>query len=168
VRLALAAGVVTMVTSSTGDVLLVSVALGLLAGDAVVGAAAVLAGLATVGRWTSSSFGALAGGQAVVGAAGWTGPWPSVLSSWVAALALVLMCPRGREAAVAFGVVAAALVAGPAVGGSLGNLAVRLVASAVAVVAATLVARRVPRRLARPLALEMAALALLVVLAPQP
>jgi hypothetical protein len=168
VRLGLAAGVVAMVATSTGDVLAVGVALGLLAADAVTGSTAVLAGLATVARWSSSSVGALAGAQAVVGAAGWTGPWPSVLSSWVAALALVLVCPRGRGAAVAFGVVAAALVAGPAVGGSLGSLAVRVGASAVGVAAAALAASRVPRRVARPLALEMAALAFLVVVAPQP
>lgn len=168
VRLGLVAAVVTMVATSTGDVLVLGVALGLLAADGVTGATAVLAGLATVARWSSSSVGALAGGQAVVGAAGWTGAWPSVLSSWVAALALVLVCPRGRAEAVAFGVVAAALVAGPAVGGSLATLAFRVGASAVGVVAASLAARRSPRRLVRPLALEMAALALLVVVAPQP
>lgn len=167
-RLGLATAVAAMVATSTGDVLVVSVALGLLAADAVVGATALLAGLATVARWSSSSLGALAGGQAVVGAAGWTGPWPSVVSSWVAAVALVLVCPRGRAAPVAFGLAAAALVAGPAVGGSLGNLTLRVAASAVAVAAAALFARRIPRRLSRPLAVEMAALALLVILAPQP
>ena len=167
-RLGLATAVTAMVTTSTGDVLVVGVALGLLAADAVVGATAALAALATVARWSSSSLGALAGGQAVLGAAGWTGSWPSVLSSWAAALALLLVCPRGPSAAVAFGLVASALVAGPAVGGSGGNLVLRLVASAVAVAGAALVAQKAPRRLTRPLGLEMAALALLVVVAPQP
>jgi hypothetical protein len=167
-RLGLATAVVAMVATSTGDILVVSVALGLLAADAVVGATAVLVGLATVARWSSSSLGALAGGQAVVGAAGWTGSWPSVLSSWAAAVALVLVCPAGRAPPVAFGVVAGAVVVGPAVGGSMGNLAVRLAVSAAAVGAAALLARQAPRRLVRPLGLEMAALALLVVLAPQP
>lgn len=168
-HLALATAVVTMAATSTGDVLVVGVLLGLLAADAIVGTTAVVVGLATLARWGSSSLGAVAGGQAVLGAAGFTGPWPSVLSSWAAAAALVLACPRGRAAPLAFGLVAAGLVAGPALGGSsVADVALRLAASAIGVVAAAFAGRRLRRGLARPAGLELAALAALVVLAPHP
>ena len=157
-----------MAATSTGDVLALGVVLGLVAADVLVGATAVLAGLATLARWSSSSLGAVAGGQAVVGAAGWTGPWSSVLSSWAAAAALVLVCPRGRPAVLAFGLLAAGLVAGPALGGgSVPHVVLRLVASVVGVATAAYAARAVPRRLAVPVALELAALAFLLPLAPQ-
>lgn len=168
-HLGTAAAVVTMAVTSTGDVLVVGVLLGLLAADAIVGVTAVVAGMATLVRWGSSSLGALAGGQAVLGAAGFTGAWPSVLSSWAAAVALVLVCPRGRAAPLAFGLVAASLVAGPALGGgSVADAVVRLAASTVGVAAAAFAARRVRRSLARPAGLELAALAALVLLAPHP
>jgi len=165
--LAAAAGVVTMAVTSTGDLLVVGVLLGLVAADAVVGAVGVVAGMATLGRWSSSSLTALAGGQAVLGAAGWTGSVVLALSSWAAAAGVILVSPEGRPAALAFGLVAAGLVAGPALGdGSGSDLVVRIVASAIGVAGAWAASRAVPRRLAKVGGLGLAVFALFLAIAP--
>jgi hypothetical protein len=120
----------------------------------------VLAGLAVLGRWGSSSLAALAGGQAVLGAAGWTGRPALVLSSWAAAATLLAACPEGRVQVVAFGLAASAMVAGPeVVGAPAGTVALRLAGSVAGIAAAAVVARALPRRTARPLALVSAAAA---------
>ena len=166
-RLGAAAGAVTMAATSTGDVLVVGVLLGLVAGDAVVGAVGVVAALATLARWSSSSLTAVAGGQAVLGAAGWTGPPALVMSSWAAAAAVILVSPPGRPPALAFGLVAAGMVAGPALGdGSVADVVVRLSASAAGVAAAWLAVRAVPRRQAHLAGLGLALFALFLVVAP--
>lgn len=158
-RLGAAVAVAMMAGSSTGDALAAGVLLGLAAGDVVAGVTGVLAGIAVLGRWGSTSLAALAGGQAVMGPAGWTGPPGLVLSSWAAAAAVVVVCPRGAEPALAGGVLAAALVAGPATGrGTTSVVALRLAASVVAVAAALMLSRAIPRPAAR-LAGVVAALA---------
>jgi len=174
-----AVGLAMMAVTSTGDVLAAGVMLGLVSGDLVAGSVGVVVGIAVIGRWGSSSFAALAGGQAVLGAAGWSGPPGLVLSSWAAAVAVVLVCPRrpvmasaggyavGRYSAgrytdgrytagrytagmVACGLLAAALVAGPAVGRDTDSVVIlRLAASAAGVAAALAVGRACPRPVAR-------------------
>ena len=128
-----ATGAALLAVTVTGDALFLGVVLGVAALDAVAGATAVLAGIGVLGRWGSTSLAALAGGQAVLGPAGWTGPATAVLSSWAAAAALVLVAPRERVPAAAFGLFAAAVVAGPAVTdvSDVGALALRVVASVV-------------------------------------
>lgn len=72
-------------------------------------------------RWGTTSLGALAGAQSVLGPAGGVGPTAAAAASWAAALAVVLAVGRGREPLrwVAAGATAAALVAGPGPGGDL-------------------------------------------------
>jgi len=172
-----------MAVTSTGDFLAAGVLLGLATADLAAGTVGVLAGIAVIGRWGSSSFAALAGGQAVVGAAGWSGPPGMVLSSWAAAVAVVLVAPRrsgtsaagsarersagGFEAGVVVcGIVAAALVAGPAAGRDTESVVIlRIAASVVGAAVAVMVGRAVPRPVARVVgliaALAAAALAVL-------
>ncbi len=154
-----AVGLAMMVITSTGDALVAGVLLGVAADDLVAGSVGVLVGIAGVGRWGSSSLAALAGGQAVLGAGGWSGPAGMVVSSWAAAAAVVLVCSRRAGSAstpevpvgiLASGLLAAALVAGPAVGQDTGSVVtLRVVASVVAVAVAVLVVRACPPRATR-------------------
>src|SRR5438067_6246665 len=112
---AAAAGAVLLALSSTGDVLLLGVLLGVAAADVTAGAAGVLGGLVVLGRYGSSSLAALAGAQQVVGPAGVTGPVALAAASWCAALAIALAAPGELVGAAAFGLAAADVVAGPAV-----------------------------------------------------
>jgi hypothetical protein len=97
-------------------------------------------------RWGSPALGAIAGAQAVLGPAGWTGSSTAVASAWLGALALVLAAVSLDKtssfvtvASVApFAVAAADVVVGPAPGGAL---ALRAFASVGALTAATLLAR---------------------------
>lgn len=120
--------------------------LGLGAGSAASAFAAVTAlGAATV-RWGSPSLRALAGAQAVLGPAGWTGSVAAVASAWLAAIALVAAArptrdssvPRSLLAVAPFAAASAAVVVGPAVGGAV---ALRVAGTAVAVGLASIVTR---------------------------
>jgi len=157
-----------MAAASGGDVLLLGVLLGIAAADLAAGVAGVVVGLAVVGRWGTSSLAGLAGGQAVVGAAGVVGPGLMAASAWCGAAALVLAAPRRPLATIAFGLAAADVVAGPAALSSAGGSpAIRVAASLVAVLLAFFTATWVPARLARAAALVVAvAAALLVVGSP--
>ncbi len=150
-----------MAVTSTGDVILLGVLAGLAASDVVAGGVGVLAGAGVVGRWGTSSLAALAGGQAVVGAAGWTGSVALVASSWGSAAALLLVCPPGLAPAAAFGATAAQLVAGPALaeGSSAGVIALRVLAPVAGAGAALAVSRLLPRPVARIAAVVVASLA---------
>jgi len=137
VRFAAAVATVLLVATSSGDVLLLGVLLGVTTGSVVGGAAAVLAGVAALVRWGVSSLDALSGAQAVLGAAGAVGPVVAALSAWLAAAAVVGTAPaRDRVAAVAVGIAAAVHVAGPH-----GRVGLRLAASLLGVLVALLVAR---------------------------
>jgi hypothetical protein len=139
-RLALGAGALVVAVASRGDVYVLAVLLGFAAGRRRAGLAVALALVASSVRWGSPSLGAIAGAQAVLGPAGWTGSAAAVGSAWFAAAALVLAAApidRGwpwRMASVApFGLAAADVVAGPGPGGAI---AVRVLASAIACAAA--------------------------------
>ncbi|HUQ62818.1 MAG TPA: hypothetical protein VM121_03585 [Acidimicrobiales bacterium] len=151
VAIGAAAAAVLMAVTSTGDVILLGVLLGLAASDAVAGGVAILAGAGVIGRWGTSSLAALAGGQAVVGAGGWTGSELTVASTWGGALALLLVCPPGLAPAAAFGATAAQIVAGPALaeGSSTGMIALRVLVPLGGMVVAMALARLVPRPIAR-------------------
>jgi hypothetical protein len=133
--------------TSSGDVLLLAAALGLAAADRAVFIVVVLAGVAVLGRWGTTSMAALAGGQAVIGPAGITGAAPSVASAWLAATALVAVASGRRwlPVAVALGLLAGLLVAGPSAT-SPADAGVRAGAAIAGVGAAVLVRRFVPRR----------------------
>lgn len=148
-RLAAAAAVAALALTSTGDVLVVAVLLAVVAADVVVGVATVGAALAVLARWGTTSLPGLAGGQAVVGAAGWTGPALAVVSSWLAAAAVAAASPSRWWAAIPFGLTAGLLVAGPATGGGgVTAFAVRL-AGAVGGMAVCVAATRWPASPAR-------------------
>jgi hypothetical protein len=155
-----------MALSSTGDVLVLGVLLGVVAGELTVGVAGVLAGLVVVGRFGSSSLSALAGAQQVVGPAGVTGPALLAGAAWCAAAAVALASPGELLAATAFGLCAADLVAGPAaVPFHGGPLALRVAASLVAVGIAWFVGGWMPPRLARLAAVAVGAAGVVLVLA---
>jgi hypothetical protein len=156
-----AGAAVIMAVTSTGDVILLGVLLGLAASDAVAGGVGVLAGAGVVGRWGTSSLAALAGGQAVVGAGGWTGSAALVASSWGGAVALLLVCPPGLAPAAGFGAAAAQLVAGPALADNSSGAAValRVLAPLAGAGLAMVTARLVPRPVARAGAIALAAAA---------
>ena len=189
-----AVGLATMAASSSGDTLVAGVLLGLAAADLAAGCTGVLVAAAVAGRWGLTSFAALAGGQAVIGAAGWSGSPAMVVSSWAAAAAVLMACPRSRGSSdrpaqaaeaegevgqedrrhtggvffpgvVASGVYAAALVAGPAAGRDPApEVALRVGASLVGIAAAVMVTRAVPAPTARVLALLAAASAAVIAL----
>jgi len=148
-----------MAVTSTGDLVLLGVLLGLAASDAVAGGVGVLVAAGVIGRWGSSSLAALAGAQAVVGPAGWTGSTAMVTSSWVGAIALLVACPPGLAPAAAFGAAAAQIVAGPALaeGSSDGMIALRVLVPFGGMAVALVFARLLPRSVARIAALVLAA-----------
>jgi hypothetical protein len=145
-RLAAAAGAALVALTSTGDVLLLGVLLGVAALELEAGVAAVFAAFSVVVRWGSSSLSALAGAQSVLGAAAAIGSSSSALSSALAGLTFVLV-PAGRAdepaLAVAAGLAAGAVAAGPSAADRLG---LRLVGMVVAVALAYAASRLLPRR----------------------
>lgn len=155
VAAALAAAV--LAGTSTGSMVLAALLLGLAARDRRAAGAALLAVVATAIRFRTASFDDLAGIQGVLGPAGTVGPATAAASAWAAAGAVLLAvgapprtAPRpagGRIAgvvarlpllapALASGLLAAAIVAGP----GPSDLALRVGASVVAVVLAGVVA----------------------------
>ena len=94
-----------------------------------------------------AALGAIAGAQAVLGPAGWTGSWFAIASAWLGATALVLAAVSLDRTSVVvtalsvapFAIAATDVVVGPAPGGAL---ALRVLASVVALIVTTLVARR--------------------------
>ncbi|HEV3227096.1 MAG TPA: hypothetical protein VGZ52_09680 [Acidimicrobiales bacterium] len=132
-----------LAVTSRGDVVVLAVLLGFGAGVADSGVAVAFALSSALVRWGSSSLAAIAGAQAVLGPAGWTGSAPAVASAWFAAVALVLAAaPRSTPrrvvalAAVApFGAAAADVTMGSSAGAGLW---LRVLASVVATVVITL------------------------------
>lgn len=132
VAAALAAAV--LAGTSTGSMVVAALLIGVAAADRRAAGAAVLAVAATAIRFRTASFDDLAGIQSVLGPAGQVGPTTAAASAWAAAVA-VLLCARsgvatttrpgaGRSAAIlgsvpavgpalACGLLAATLVAGP-------------------------------------------------------
>ena len=137
VRLVLLVAALVMAASSRGDVTVLATLLAFGSARRSSALAAATALGAAMVRWGSGSLRAIAGAQAVLGPAGWTGGTVAVTSSWLAALALVAAArPVGGARSVralvslsAFAVAAADVVAGPSAGGALG---VRVLASIVA------------------------------------
>lgn len=158
--LAATTAALALTLSSSGDVFLVALLVGLAAADAAVAGVATLVALSVLARWGTTSMSALAGLQAVLGPAGTTGDALGVASSWSCAAALLLAAagvPR-RAAAAPLGLLAALVVAGPAVS-ELAHGGVRLGAAAVGVTVAVVVAGRAPGRFTLPVAALVAAAA---------
>jgi hypothetical protein len=148
-RSALLAAALALALLSRGDVVVLALLLGFGASRRASGLAAAGALAAALVRWGSPALGAIAGAQAVLGPAGWTGSAAAVASAWLGAIALVLAArPVVADSIVVtalsvspFAVAAADVVVGPAPGGALG---LRVVASMVALVVTTVMAQREP------------------------
>jgi hypothetical protein len=146
-RAALLAAAFALAVSSRGDVVVLALLLGFGAGRRASGLAAAAALAAALVRWGSPSLGAIAGAQAVLGPAGWTGSSAAVASAWLGAFALVFAAvPLDRASwlvttlsVAPFAIAAADVVVGPAPGGAL---ALRALGSVVALAVTTLLARR--------------------------
>jgi hypothetical protein len=162
-RTALLAAALVLAATSRGDVVVLTLLLGFGAGRRASGFASGAALAAALVRWGSPALGAIAGAQAVLGPAGWTGSPFAVASAWFGAVALVLAAVSfDRSSMVAtglsvapFAIAAADVVVGPARGGAL---ALRVLASVVALIVTTLLARS---RSAPAIAVGSGALALL-------
>jgi hypothetical protein len=145
-RVALLAAAFVLAVSSRGDLVVLTAMLGLGVGRPASALAAAGALAATLVRWGSPSLEAIAGAQAVVGPAGWTGSNVAVAAVWLAGAALVLASrPRRRGtplstaiAAAPFAVAAADVVVGPSAGGAI---VLRVAGSVVAVVLAVAASR---------------------------
>jgi hypothetical protein len=145
-RAALLAAALALAVTSRGDVVLLALLLGFGAGRRASGLAAGAALAAVLVRWGSPALGALAGAQAVLGPAGWTGSSAAVASAWLGALALVLAADSLDDTSIVvtvlsvapFAVAAADVVVGPAPGGAL---VLRVLASAAALAVTTVLAR---------------------------
>ena len=146
VRSALLVAAFVLVVASRGDVFVVALVLGLGVGRRASAFAASAALVAAMVRWGSPSLRSIAGAQAVLGPAGWTGSRVAVASAWLAAVALVLAARRGPRlislatcvSVAPFAVTAADVVAGPSAGGAVGW---RVLASMVAFALALVVSR---------------------------
>jgi hypothetical protein len=121
-RAALAAAVVLVLTGR-GDLWTVALLLGVADRSmltAFVVAAAATASLARVG---SAALVDISGAQAVLGGAGFTGSLAAVSATWTSAVSLLAVA-RDRWTGAVLGLVAGALVAGPALSGGLRSVAV--------------------------------------------
>jgi hypothetical protein len=145
-RLPAAAAALVVFGASAGDGFVGVVAV-LLACGPLAGGVATLALAATVARWGTADLGAIAGDQAVLGAAVGTGSFGLMASSSLAGAALVLVARRrdGWAPVAALGVGAAVLWGGAAPS-DLGSFLVRAAATVVGVVASVGVATVVRRR----------------------
>jgi hypothetical protein len=155
-RLIAAAAAVALVVSSQGHLLLVAGLLIVVAATRAGVPAALLAVTAVIVRWGDGSLSALGGDQAVLGPAFLVGDIAAATSAALAALAVVLLAPRSVPLAVAVGIVAGGIAAGPTVPH---DVLLRLAGAAVGV-AAALAVRWVPRR--GELAVALAAVALVL------
>ena len=145
-RAALLVAALALAVTSRGDVVVLALLLGFGAGRRASGLAAGAALAAALVRWGSPALGAIAGAQAALGPAGWTGSAAAVASAWLGALALVLAAVSFDKTSIAvtalsvapFAVAAADVVVGPAPGGAL---VLRVLAGVTALAATMLLAR---------------------------
>lgn len=155
-RAGVAAAAIALSVTSRGAALLLVAVLVVLASRPLrmIGVAGAVA--ASCLRWGTTSLGPIAGAQAVLGPAGWTGGATAVTSAWAGALALIcavpgrpppsptgvgairrVELPAGMFFAAPFGFSAGLVLAGPGPGG---ELAVRAAAALIATTLAVLVA----------------------------
>jgi hypothetical protein len=161
--LAAVAAALALTLSSTGDTFLLAAVLGLAAADLTVLTSAALVAIAVLARWGTTSLAGLAGAQAVLGPAGWRGSVLAAASAWCAGAALIAAAGTTRRTsiAVALGLTAGLVVAGPAA--ARADVAVvRAAAGMLGVVLALVGARVLPPRAAVPLTLGLGAAAVVL------
>lgn len=164
-RLSAAVGAAALAVASTGHLLLLGGLLALVAATRLGATTALLATTAVLVRWQAPSLSAVGGAQSVLGPAVVVGSTAAAASTVLAALAIALIAPLGRDrswsllVAVAVGVVAGAIAAGPALPT---DIAVRLVGAGVTCGLAVGSSRLALRRTIGLAALGCASLALLL------
>lgn len=156
------AGAAVLALSSSGEVVLLAVLLGVAAGELLAGVVAMLAVGSVAIRWGTTSVDAITGAQTVLGPAAAVGPLVAAASTWCAAAALILVKARGLTAYL-FGLTAGIIAVGPA--GAPEAVAIRVVAAAVGAALALTAQRWAPpatRTVALALGAGAVALAVMV------
>ena len=139
------ASAVVLTATGRGDLWTLAIAFGV--ADASLATALVVlgAGVATLARSGSAGLGDIAGAQAVLGAAGFTGSVAAVGATWASALSLVVVA-RHRWASAGLGLLAGALVAGPSLSGGAKSVVVCLLGAGVGAVVGWFAAPRPNQR----------------------
>lgn len=116
VRNAGLAAAAALTATGRGDIWTLALAFGVSDASALTALVVALAGVATIARTGSAALGDIAGGQAVLGAAGFTGSSVAIAAAWASAVSLVLTA-RDRWTGAGLGAFAGTLVAGPSLAG---------------------------------------------------
>jgi len=116
VRNAGLAAAAALTATGRGDIWTLAVAFGVSDASALTALVVALAGVATIARTGTAALTDIAGGQAVLGAAGFTGSTVAIAAAWATALSLVLVA-RDRFTGAVLGAFAGTLVAGPSLAG---------------------------------------------------
>ncbi|MBA2610203.1 MAG: hypothetical protein H0U92_14800 [Actinobacteria bacterium] len=117
------AAAAALTATGRGDIWTLAIAFGVSDASAVTALVVALVGVATIARTGSAALSDIAGGQAVLGAAGFTGSAIAVAAAWTSAVSLVLAA-RDRWTGVVLGAFAGAIVAGPSLAGGAKSAAV--------------------------------------------
>jgi hypothetical protein len=107
-----------LTAAGRGDIWTLAIAFGVSDASALTALVVALVGIATIARTGSAALADVAGGQAVLGAAGFTGSGVAIAAAWTGAVSLVL-AGRDRWTGVVLGAFGATLVAGPSPVGGL-------------------------------------------------
>lgn len=105
-----------MTATGRGDLWTLAIAFGVADASALTALPVLLVGIATIARTGSAGLSDIAGNQAVLGAAGFTGSAVAIGAVWASAASLVLAA-RDRWTATGMGALAGLLVAGPSLAG---------------------------------------------------
>ena len=132
-----AAGVLTV--TGRADLWTVAIALGVADAAAVTSLVVLLAGVATLARIGSASLSDIAGSQAVLGAAGFTGSTAAITAAWLSGVSLLLVA-RDRWTGLALGGLGGLLVAGPSLAGGTKSVGVWVLGAAIGAAAGWFVA----------------------------
>lgn len=112
-----------LTATGRGDIWTLAVAFGVADASALTALVVALVGGATIARTGSAALGDIAGGQAVLGAAGFTGSVAAISAVWASAVGLVLAA-RDHWTGAVLGAFAGTLVAGPSLAGGARSIAV--------------------------------------------
>ncbi len=113
----------TLTLTGRGDLWTLAIALGVADASMLTALAVAGAGVATLARAGSAALTDIAGSQAVLGAAGFTGSAAAVAATWASAVSLITVA-RQRAVGVGLGLLAGALIAGPSLSGGAESVAV--------------------------------------------
>lgn len=123
VRNAALAAAAALTATGRGDIWTLAVAFGVADASALTALVVALVGGATIARTGSAALGDIAGGQAVLGAAGFTGSVIAIGAAWTSAVGLVLAA-RDHWTGAVLGGFAGTIVAGPSLAGGAKSIGV--------------------------------------------